>query len=46
MIVFYTYRAYMKTKLNKLNIEVSGLFDVVKDNETVTDEIRSLLNFD
>ena len=43
---FHTYREYMKTKLNKLNIEVSGLFDVVKDNDTVTDEIRSLLTFD
>ena len=43
---FHRYREYMKTKLNKLNIEVSGLFDVVKDNNTVTDEIRSLLTFD
>ena len=43
---FHTYREYMKTKLNKLNIEVSGLFDVVKDNDTVTDEIRGLLTFD
>ena len=43
---FHTYREYMKTKLNKLNIEISGLFDVVKDNDTVTDEIRGLLTFD
>ena len=43
---FHTYREYMKTKLNKLNIEVAELFDVVKDNNTVTDEIRSLLTFD
>ena len=37
---------YMKTKLNNLNIEVNGMFDVIKDNDTVTDEVKGLLKFD
>jgi predicted unusual protein kinase regulating ubiquinone biosynthesis (AarF/ABC1/UbiB family) len=37
---------YMKNKLNKLNIEVNGMFDVIKDNDTVTDEVKALLKFD
>ena len=36
----------MKNKLNKLNIEVTHIFDVIKDNDTVTDEVRALLKFD
>jgi len=37
---------YMKNKLNKLNIEVNDMFDVIKDNDTVTDEVKALLKFD
>lgn len=37
---------YMKNKLNKLNIEVTDMFDVIKDNDTVTDEVKALLKFD
>lgn len=37
---------YMKNKLNKLNIEVNDVFDVIKDNDTVTDEVKALLKFD
>jgi len=36
----------MKNKLNKLNIEVNDVFDVIKDNDTVTDEVKALLKFD
>ena len=37
---------YMRTKLNKLDIPVDNLFDVIDDNDTVTDELKSLLKFD
>lgn len=37
---------YMRTKLNKLDIPVDNLFDVIDDNNTVTDELKSLLKFD
>jgi predicted unusual protein kinase regulating ubiquinone biosynthesis (AarF/ABC1/UbiB family) len=43
---FYEYTEYMINKLDTLNIETDELFDVIKDNDTVTDEIRSLLKFD
>jgi len=43
---FDEYVAYMKNKLNKLNIEVTDMFDVIKDNDTVTDEVKALLKFD
>ena len=36
----------MITKLNTLNLEINGLFDVVQYNETVTDEVKHLLSFD
>ena len=43
---FNEYRGYMRTKLNKLDIPVDNLFDVIDDNDTVTDELKSLLKFD
>ena len=43
---FHEYREYMIDKLNTLDIEVTGLFDTIKDNETVTDELTKLLKFD
>ena len=43
---FHEYREYMLHKLSTLDIEVTGLFDTIKDNETVTDEITKLLKFD
>mgnify|MGYP004319199087 FL=1 len=36
---------YMKTKLNKLDIPVDNLFDVIEDNGTIKDELKSLLKF-
>ena len=33
-------------KLSTLNMEVTNLFDVIKDNETITDEVTNLLKFD
>ena len=36
----------MLHKLSTLDIEVTGLFDTIRDNETVTDEITKLLKFD
>ena len=36
----------MTSKLNKLDIPVDNLFDVIGDNDTVTDELKSLLKFD
>ena len=43
---FHEFRDYMTSKLNKMNIEVTELFDTIKDNETVTDELTKLLRFD
>lgn len=43
---FPEYQSYMKNKLNKLNLEFTELFDVIQYNETVSDEVRSLLHFD
>ena len=43
---FHEFRKYMIDKLNTLNIEVIELFDTIKDNETVTDELTKLLKFD
>lgn len=37
---------YMNHKLSTLDIEITNLFDTIKDNETVTDEITKLLKFD
>jgi len=43
---FHEYRDYMKNKLCTLNLDVNELFDTIKDNETVTDELTKLLKFD
>ena len=45
-VSFDEFVEYMKNKLNKLNIEVTDMFDVIKDNDTVTDEVKALLKFD
>lgn len=44
--IFPELTQYMITKLNTLNLEINGLFDVVQYNETVTDEVKHLLSFD
>ena len=38
--------AELEEALNKLDIPVDNLFDVIGDNDTVTDEWKSLLKFD
>jgi len=43
---FHEFREYMIDKLNTLDIPVTSLFDTIKDNETVTDELSKLLKFD
>jgi len=43
---FHEFRDYMIHKLSTLNMEVTNLFDVIKDNETITDEVTKLLKFD
>jgi len=43
---FHEYRDYMKNKLCALDLDVNELFDTIKDNETVTDELTKLLKFD
>ena len=43
---FHEYRDYMKNKLCTLDLDVNELFDTIKDNETVTDELTKLLKFD
>ena len=43
---FHEFRDYMIHKLSTLNMEVTNLFDVIKDNETITDEVTNLLKFD
>ena len=43
---FHEFSDYMKTKLCTLDLDVSELFDSIKDNETVTDELTKLLKFD
>jgi len=42
---FHEFREYMISKLNNMDLEVTGLFDVIDDNETVTDELKRLLHF-
>ena len=36
----------LKEILNKQQPDINGLFDIVDKNNTITDEIRSLLKFD
>jgi predicted unusual protein kinase regulating ubiquinone biosynthesis (AarF/ABC1/UbiB family) len=43
---FHEYRNYMEDKLDKLDVPVNGLFDVLKDNGTVSDELKRLIKFD
>jgi len=43
---FHEFREYMIDKLNTLDIPVTSLFDTIKDNETVTNELTKLLKFD
>jgi len=37
---------YMVTKLSTLDVEVTGLFDTIEDNDTITSDLTKLLNFD
>jgi hypothetical protein len=43
---FHEFRGYMVHKLNAMELKVDGLFDVIDDNGTTTDELRALLSFD
>ena len=43
---FHEFSKYMKDKLGTLDMDVTDLFDVIKDNETITDELTKLLKFD
>lgn len=42
---FYPFVDYMSSKLNRLNIPVTQLFDVIDDNETISSELHKLLKF-
>lgn len=42
---FHEFVEYMNNKLDTLDIEVTGLFDTIKDNETITSELTKLLKF-
>ena len=43
---FHEFSKYMKDKLGTLDMDVTDLFDVINDNETITDELTKLLKFD
>ena len=43
---FYEFRHYMIHKLSTINMEVTNLFDVIQDNETINSEVSKLITFD
>ncbi len=42
---FHQFVDYMSSKLNRLNIPVTQLFDVIDDNDTISSELHKLLKF-
>jgi len=43
---FYEFVEYMMTKLSKIDMKVTTLFDTIEDNDTITSDLKKLLHFD